>query len=119
VLCEQLNYNNFERWSEMKKYLYGVTLVLLSVIQSAHSDDGANTSTGKIILGSVLVAGGIGGMIYENGKDVKTGDSSQTQVLSALSIVGGIMLFRSASKKTTVNVTRLQGAPALSINHRL
>lgn len=103
----------------MKKYLCVVTLVLLTAIQKAHCEDGSDTSTGKIILGSVLVAGGIAGMVYENGKDVKTGDSDQTQVLSAVAIVGGIMLFRSASKKTTVNVTRLQGAPALSLNHAL
>lgn len=101
----------------MKNYISVVILALSMVAQNAFSSD--SSSTTKKVLGSILIAGGVGAFIYEAGKDVETDDSSQTKLLSAASIVGGIVLFRSASKNATVQIGSHQSAAVLGIRYEI
>lgn len=100
----------------MKKYLSMAVFAACIMVDSAYSEESSGTV--KKIFGSVLIAGGVAGLAYEGRKNIETEDSSQTKLLSALSIAGGIVLFRSASNNTAVNVTSQHGAPLVGLNYR-
>ena len=100
----------------MKKYLSIAVFTACMMVGSAYSEESSGTV--KKIFGSVLIAGGVAGLVYEGGKEIETEDSSQTKLLSALSIAGGIVLSRSGSNNTTVNFTAQHGSPLVGLNYQ-
>lgn len=96
----------------MKKIVLPIAFFILCANQNAYSEEAGN-SRKKVLRNSLLLAG-MGGLVYEMGKDIETRDSKQTRLLSVLSIAGGIILFHNSKENTTVSLVSYQRSPALN-----